>query len=893
MSLNIGTRFGSLEITALLGRGGMGEVYRAHDTRLRRDVAVKILPDEFCREQDRVIRFRREAEILAALNHPNIAAIYNLEEAGGMSYLVLELVEGQTLSERLKRGGIPIEESLNIARSICEALAAAHEQGIVHRDLKPDNIKIRPDGVVKVLDFGLAKIGTSSAAIGSEDSPTLMSEQPTRPHVIVGTAGYMAPEQAVGATVDKRADIWAFGVVLYEMLTAKRLFQGHTVSETLAMVQSKEVDLNAAPVRVQPLLRHCLARDPKRRLRDVADAMLLLDTAPQTVGFKSRRPWAIVAAFILLSVLLGGLYYWRASRSTQELLRTVVRLDIDLGKDLAMDSVAGPEAVLSPDGSRVAFVSAGSDSKSHLSTRRLDQPKAAELANTEGAYGPFFSPDGQWLGFFAQGKLKKIPVEGGEPITLADAPSGRGASWGDDGNIVAALDTRAGLSLVSSTGGAVTPATEFDRERGEATHRWPQVLPGAKAVLFPASTVTNDFDAADIAVASLENHRTKIVLPHAGTNARFLASGHLVYFSKGTLYAVPFDLDRLEVRGVPVPVLDGISFDPLRGFAQFDISRNGLILSRKGRGTLLRTIRWVDGAGKTTPLRTQPANYQFPRISPDGNRLAVAVVEGGKSDIWVYDLQRDLSIRLTNGPGAKEFPIWTPDGRYVIFELESGATVGMYSVLADGASKPQRLIDSKYVQSPGAFMRDGTQLVFGELTSGMGADIRVLPVDYRSGQFKVGKPEVFLSTPSTNPYPNFSPDGRWIAYSSTESGVYEVYVRAFPDRGSKWQVSNSGGMMPVWSLNSHEILYRTEDQHLMVADYTVKGDSFISARPRTWSASPLANLGLTANFDLAPDGKHVAALLPAGDEEQPEAPNHVTLMLNFFDELRRRVFTGK
>jgi serine/threonine-protein kinase len=704
----------------------------------------------------------------------------------------------------------------------------------------------------------------------------------------------MAPEQAMGATVDRRADIWAFGVVLYEMLTAKRLFQGDTASETLAFVLSKEVDLSAVAEQVQPLLRHCLARDPKRRLHDIADATLLLDVAPQTVATRSRRPWAIATAFSLAFALLGGLYFLRTPRSTQELPGAVVRLDIDPGQELAMDSVAGPEAILSPDGSRVAFVSAGSDGKSHLSTRPMDQPKVAELANTEGAYGPFFSPDGQWLGFFAQGKLKKVPIEGGEAITLADAPSGRGASWSEDGNIVAALDTRSGLSSVPSTGGVVTAATEFDRERGEATHRWPQVLPGGKAVLFTTSTVTNDFDAADIAVADLVNHRTRIVLARAGTYPRFLPDGHLVYVSKGTLYAVAFDLDRLEVRGVPVPVLEGISFDPLRGFAQLDISRNGLVLYRKGRGTLLRTIRWVDGAGKATPLRTQPANYQFPRLSPDGSRLAVAVVAGGSSDIWVYDLQRDLSIRLTNGPGAKEFPIWSPDGRYVIFELESGATVGMYSVLADGASKPARLIESKYLQSPGSFTADGTRLVYGELdAAGMGADIRVLPVNRNSGQFKVGKPEVFLSTPSTNPYPIFSPDGRWIAYSSTESGVYEVYVRAYPDKGSKWQVSNSGGMMPVWSLTGHEIFYRTEDQHLMVADYTVKRDSFITGKPRIWFSGPLANLGLTANFDLAPDGKRVVALLPTGDEEQPKARTHITLMLNFFGELQRRVPTGK
>jgi len=585
---------------------------------------------------------------------------------------------------------------------------------------------------------------------------------------------------------------------------------------------------------------------------------------------------------------------WRVTRTAPESLRPLVRLDVDLGKDVSTTTVSGADAILSPDASRLAFVSQGSDGKSHLSTRRVDQPKVTELANTEGAYGPFMSPDGQWLGFFAQGKLKKVPIEGGEAITLADAPSGRGASWGEDGNIVAALDTRTGLSLVPAAGGTAIQATEFDANRGEATHRWPQALPGGKAVLFTSSTVTADFDAADIEVASLVDRRTKIVLPRAGTYARVLPSGQLVYVNKGILFAVPFDLDRLEVRGRPSPVLEGISYDPLRGFAQLDISRSGAALYLRGGGTLLRTIRWVDGAGETATLKTQPANYQFPRLSPDGGRLAVAVVDGAHSDIWVYDLPRDLAIRLTNGPGVKEFPTWTPDGRHMIFALEEGARGGIYWTPADGAGKPEKLIESRYLESPGNFTPDGTRLIYGELNpAGMGSSIRIVPVESRSGQVKAGKPDVFLSTPSTNPYPAFSPDGRWIAYCSTESGVYEVYVRAFPDKGSKWQISNSGGMMPVWSPSRNEIFYRTEDERLMVASYTVKGDSFLAERPRLWYGGPLANLGLTVNFDLAPDGKRFAVLLPGGAPEPPEARNHVTLLLNFFDELRRRVPSGK
>jgi serine/threonine-protein kinase len=882
MSLAVGTKLGPYEILAPIGAGGMGEVYRAHDPRMGRDVAIKIAAEQFSE------RFSREVRAVAALNHPNICHVYDV----GPNYLVMEMVEGPRLADRIQQGAIPLDEALGIAKQIAGALEAAHEKGIVHRDLKPANVKIRPDGTLKVLDFGLAKTTEPAHPSDSENSPTLTLDVATRGGAIMGTAAYMAPEQARGATVDKRADIWAFGVVLYEMLTAKRLFKGETAADTLALVLSKEPDWNAAPSGVRNLLQRCLAKDPKGRLRDIGDAMALVENTPPAAGPGGRMRW-LVAGALSVGLVTGAFLYWRLARSDRRPLNPLIRVDIDLGKDVSPASAAGSDAVLSPDGLGLAFVSQGSDGQSHLSTRRLDQSNVTELANTEGAYAPFFSPDGRSVGFFARGKLKRVSIEGGEAITLADAPSGRGASWGENGTIVAALDTRTGLSQLSPAGGAVTRATEFDLQRGEASHRWPQVLPGSNVVLFTASTSTADFDAADIEVASLTDHRIKIVLSRAGTYARFLPSGHLIYVSKGTIFAAPFDLDRLAVRGMPIPILDHISYDPLRGFAQLDISQSGSALYRIGSGTLLRRIQWVDAGGKTETVNAQAANYQFPRLSPDGNRLAASVVNGAISDIWVYDIQRDLPIRLTDGPGVKDFPVWSPDGRRLVFEGEGG-TVGMYWTEADGGSKPEKLIESRYPQSPGNFSPDGKRLIYGELNpSGTGSDIRVVEVDSQSGKLRAGKPQVFLSTPSTNPYPAFSPDGRWIAYCSTESGAYEIYVRSFPDSGSKWQVSNTGGMMPVWSRARHEIFYRTEDQRLMVATYTVKDDKFLADKPRLWFRGPLANLGLTANFDLAPDGERFAVLLPAGDTEQPETRNHMTLALDFFDELRRRLPSGK
>ncbi len=878
MSLTAGTKLGPYEILALIGAGGMGEVYRATDTRLHRDVAIKISAERFSE------RFEREARAVAALNHPNICTLHDV----GPNYLVMELVEGPTLAERIQQGPIPLEESLLIARQIAGALEEAHEKGIIHRDLKPGNIKIKPDGMVKVLDFGLAKMAGHSSVTPANpnNSPTLTPEPDTREGVILGTAAYMSPEQTRGTVVDKRADIWAFGVVLYQMLTGRRLFEGESVSDTVAAVLTKEPDWDRTPPKVQRLLRSCLEKDPRLRLRDIGDAWRLLEPVPEAPATKSAVPWVVATLLTVVAVVaLAG--WWREMRPTEPPPQPLVRLDLDLGPDVSFGSSTGPTAILAPDGTRLVFVSQGSDGTPRLLTRRLDEPKAAQLPGTDGAYAPFFAPDGQWVGFFAGGKLKKTRVDGGLPVALCDAPAGRGASWSEDGSIIAALDIRGGLSRIAVDSGKVESVTE--REPGELSHRWPHVLPRGKAVLFTVSSVTNNYEEASIAVVSLDDRHKEIVLAHAGLYSRYLPSGHIIYVAKGRMFAVPFDLDRLRVGGRATPVLEDVSNNSDYGFAQLDFSQSGTVLYHKGRTQGLTTIQWLDGAGKTESVRDEPGLYQMPRVSPDGSRLALSVTEGPDAAVWVYDSRRGTRTRLTAGPGVNTDPVWSPDGRYIVFHAAGG---GIFWTPADGADKPKPLIKSQRLQFPASFTPDGSRLALFESEPSGRSLIKTVPLRNNSGQPLAGEPELFLETPTANYYPAFSPDGRWLAYASAESGVYEVYVRAFPDRGTKWLISTSGGNFPVWSRNGKELFYRTEDQRIMVVTYTAKGDSFVADTPRVWSERQLANTGLTLNFDLAPDGKRFAVLMPADAPEPRETRSHITLVLNFFDEVRRRVGSG-
>jgi hypothetical protein len=618
MTIASGTRLGSYEVVAPIGAGGMGEVYQAHDTKLGRDVAIKVLPEAFAHDADRLARFQREAKMLAQLNHTNIATIYGLEHSNDTHYLVMELVPGDTLQQRVKRDGpVPVEEALAIAKQIAEALEAAHEKGIIHRDLKPANVKLTPEGKVKVLDFGLAKAFAGDTSTEDMNNSPTLSMAATMQGVILGTAAYMSPEQAKGKAVDKRTDIFAFGCVLYELLSGKQAFHGEDVGDILAAVVMKEPAFDAlprnTPASVRVLLQRCLRKDKRQRLADATSLRIEIEdaiAAPKDSGAQQAAPvstskltWAVsaVAAALAIVAVVVVWGWWRATRPVE---RALARLDVDLGPDVSLGSLRGADTILSPDGTRLVYVSQG-----RLFTRRLDQPNATELAGTQGAYAPFFSPDGQWVAFFSSGKLQKISVEGGSAITLCASSAGEGGSWGEDGNILAALNPIGVLSRISSAGGPPTPVN--DLQNGELTHRWPQILPGGKAVLFTASPAAA-FDAANIEVMSLTDHHRK-TLVRGGTFGRYLPSGHLVYMNRGTLFAVPFDVNQLEVHGTPAPVLDQVGYSAAQGSAQFDFSQTGTLIYRSGgAGGGLFTVAWLDGAGKMQPMLAKPGAYGRP-----------------------------------------------------------------------------------------------------------------------------------------------------------------------------------------------------------------------------------------------------------------------------------------
>ncbi len=892
MLLSAGTRLGPYEILAPIGAGGMGEVYRATDTRLHREVAIKVSAERFSE------RFEREAKAIATLNHPNICSLYDVGASpSGFGYLVMELVEGENL-----KGPLPLETALEYARQIADALEAAHEKGIVHRDLKPGNVKIKPDGTVKVLDFGLAKMGGTPTA-QSDQSPTLTMHE-TQAGVILGTAAYMAPEQAKGRPVDKRADIWAFGVVLWEMLTGKRMFHGETTTEVLAAVLKEEPKWDQVPPQVRRLLQRCLEKDPQKRLRHIGDVMALVDveqvsdlpSPSQATGLRrSMLPWIVAAAAVVALAAVLWMLWPRVSD------RPLVRQDVDLGPDIALNppTFFVSNVVISPDATRVAYVARpASGGQVRLFTRRLDQPKAVELPGTETARGPFFSPDGHWLGFAANGKLNKISVDGGAVVPLADLSGAfAGASWNEDSIVFGQAGS--GLKRMLSAGGEVTPVLEF--AKGEVTQVSPQILPGGKAALFAGNTGNEggapDPDKASIEVVSLIDHHRK-TLVRGGAFPRYAPSskgtGNLLYTFKGALYAIPFDPDKLETHGTAIPVLDNV-MGPAGVAGKFDVSGaasgSGTLVYQKGAGVggpTMTTVQWIDSTPKQEPLLAKPGAYADLRLSPDGKRLAMSVQDGVNHDIQVYEWQSDRTTKLTFGGRAFVSPIWSADGRYVVFA--SAPDGRMFWTRSDGSGQPQQLME-KPEQIPESFSPDGKRLAFTQQNTNQ--QIWTVPVEEQDGQLKAGAPQQFSKTQFPEAQPAFSPDGRWLAYTALESATTaEVYVRPFPPpasgQGGKWVISNQGGAYPAWSKTSRDLLYRARNGQMMAASYTVKGDTFVADKPRAWSAKPVG-----ADFDLAPDGKRVAVVIPVQAPEPPKPEHEIVFLQNFFDELRRRVPAGK
>jgi Tol biopolymer transport system component len=900
-----GTRLGAYEVVSSLGAGGMGEVYKAQDTRLGRLVALKILPATFRGDPERLARFQREAQLLAALNHPRIGAIYGIEEAADVQFLVLELVDGETLATRIERGRLGTDESLRIAREVIDALEAAHDKGIIHRDLKPSNIALTADGHVKVLDFGLAK-ATDPTGL-SELSPHGVTHSPTltlaatQVGVILGTAAYMSPEQAKGRAADKRSDVWAFGCVLFEMLTGTRAFDGEDVSDTMAAVLRGEPRWDALPSDLPPsiatLLKKCLDKDRRSRIPDLSVVRYLMDdaahasapapTAPAAVSTpRALRllPWGLAAAAIAIAVLVVSLWQpWRAPATAP-----LTRVRIDLGTEASLSTQLGAAADLSPDGQVVVFVAGTTAARQQLFVRRLDQLQATALAGTEGATTPFFSPDGQWIGFFAGSKLKKIAVSGGAAVTLADAPTPRGGTWDADDSIVFAPQSTGGLLRVSSAGGMTSPATQPPADR---LHRWPSALPGGRVLYTTSVGGTFSVETAALEIRDPDG-KSRVLVP-GGYYGRYVRSGHILYISNGTMFAVPFDAASGQLTGQGVPVVEAVAGNDGNGTAHFAVSANGTAVYLPGETINNDTaISWVDQTGAFAPLRAMASNWSNPEFSPDGRRIAVDISDGSQSDVWVYEWDRDTLSRLTFETADDQRPIWSPDGRRIAFASRRGdkTTFNLYWQRSDGTGDVQRLTDTKNQQMTASFHPNGQLIAFDEVSANGARDIMILPLegDEATG-WKPGTPYVFLQTPQNEGSPMFSPDGHWILYISNETGRNELYVRPFPGPGGKWQISNGSADDPTWSRDGRRVFFASvADTRIMTAPYRVDGGSFRADKPATWSPAQFLSRPRppSRDFALHPDGRRfaVAAVVEA---ESQRALNQLVLVFNFFDELRR------
>jgi Tol biopolymer transport system component len=898
--LNAGTKLGPYEVVALLGVGGMGEVYRARDTKLGREVALKVLPETLAADAERIGRFEREAKVLASLNHPNIAAIYGFEDSSGAGTptraLVMELVEGETLADRTAKGPIPIDETLPIARQICEGLEYAHERGIVHRDLKPANVKITPDGVVKVLDFGLAKAleGDGATASDPSSSPT-MSRLATQAGIILGTAAYMAPEQAKGRPVDRRADIWAFGCVLYEMLTGRKPFDGETVTDILASVVKEEPDWALLPPNtpraIRNLLLRCLQKDPKRRLQAIGEARIAMeesvsgaaqDSPPPAAAsvpvprWRQAAPW-IVAALAVFAGAFAVVHY-----RTAPVAPPVMRFTLAPPAGGEFATHVGAAAVLSPDGTRMAYVLQKGE-QSQLYVRNLDQTQTSPLPETEGASIPFFSPDGRWVAFFAEGKLKKVAVTGGTPVTLCDAPDARGGDWGPDNTILFTPTPNSPLERVSANGGTPETVTKLNEspEPDSRSHRWPSFLPGGKEALFNVVYHAGDpLDHSDIAAVSLATGKYQVLI-RGGSYPRYVPGGFVVYVAGTDMLAVPFDASGSRVTGPPVTIIHGVETQPYSGGAEYSFSESGtlLYLPKSSQPTPKSRLVWVDRKGAVQPITTTPHAYADPRVTPDGKRIVVGIKDTTPG-VWLYDVTRS-----TLGPLATEGgdggPILTPDGQNVIYNSVRNGSEGLWMRRVDGSGGEQNFTATTMLQAPGSVSQDGKLLAYTQGTATQSV-LMVLPL------MGSHTPRPLLAGPGNRAAAAFSPDGRWIAYVSDESGQSEVYVAAASGQGGKWQISSEGGAEPLWARDGRELFYRSGNKMMAAAVST--GTTFSAAKPRELFEGDFAHRGgptinLAPDYDISPDGRRFLMVQPVGPATVTAAPG-LHVVLNWFRELR-------
>ena len=887
MALTVGSRIAHYDVTALIGEGGMGQVYQATDTKLNRQVALKILPEAFATDPDRLARFQREAQVLASLNHPNIAAIYGIEEQDDTRALVLELVEGPTLADRVSKGPIPLDEALPIAKQIAEALEAAHEAGVIHRDLKPANIKVREDGTVKVLDFGLAKALDPSPTGDPSQSPTLTAAA-TQMGVIMGTAAYMSPEQARGKQVDKRADIWAFGCVLFEMIAGRQVFAGHDATDILAAVIRAAPDWDTLPANptICGLIARCLEKDPRSRWHDIADVRVDIERAlanpddarvESPVGTRAGRrrviTWSV--ATVALAFVTGITAWNLAPRPVADARPVRFSFDVASGPNQGLKSGIIGRVAISPDGRLIAYLGTraediedGTDEPvRQVFLRAVDASDSTPIAATEGAMNPFFSPDSAWVGFVAGGKIQKVPVSGGAPLEIVSASGLRGADWGTDDTIIYGSGFSGGLMQVSAAGGTPQPLTVPDPEKGEINHGFPEILPDGRTVLFAIGTGAG----SRIARLSLDTGEQDD-LSLAGSAPRYLSGGYVAFSENGNLRLVPFDLDTLQPRGSVHPAEEGIDAASWAGLevASFDLSPAGdLVFVPGGLSSQTRPV-WVNRGGRETPIDVRPGMYNGPAISPDGSRIAIVRHnEQGIGQVWVMNDDGSQPLPVA-ADGADYNPTWTPDGDTLTYTSDGD----MFETLVDEDAGRTEFLHREFYQLPRSWSPDG-QLAFVE-SSPAGSRIWVMSRD--------GDPEALTDAAFDASGPTFAPQGNWIAYHSNETGRVRVYVRRYPGSESAIPVSRGEGREPQWSRDGRELFYRLGNR-MMSVEIQTEPELDIGEPVELWTHPYFSQWSLFRNYDVASDGRFLMLSIPDAAEAQTMTIN---VALDWFAEFERR-----
>lgn len=886
-----GARIGSYEIVATLGSGAMGQVYRAHDEALNRSAALKVLPDVFARNPERLARFNREARLLASLNHRNIAGIFGFQASHGVVTLAMELVEGQTLAARIAAGPMPLHETLTVAGQIAAALETVHDKGIIHRDLKPANIMISRDGVVKVLDFGLAKACDNADVALLARSPGLTASDGLR--TIMGTPAYMSPEQARGQSLDRRTDIWSFGCVLYEMLAARPPFAGNTISDTLATILEREPDFGGLPGGTPPaihrLLRRCLEKRRDKRLDSAAVARLEIGEAlespvgtepPLAVARKHHpRPAAIAAlsGAVVLAVAAG--YNFMLHTPGAAVIPS--RFAIVPPSEPTLNIWGSPRDIaLSADGRTLVYRAGGSMTDgSPLILRDFSRLDARPIANIAAAYAPFFSPDGRWLGFFERGALKKADIGGGPVVTLCEiAGAPLGATWSDDNVITYATGPpNIGLWRVPADGGQPMLVIRPDHAQEGDGYAFPSALPRGSGLLFTVTTAGSS-GGSQVAVLDYKTGRTRPLI-RGGSDAQYIESGYLIFAAEGSLRAVRFDASRLELLGEPVTVVEDVLVKPT-GAADYALSRGGTLvyMSSELARLPLRALVWVDRNGHEEPVKAPFRVYGPGRVSPDGKRVALGIVENGSADVWIMDLPGGALKRLTNARGANGMPLWTPDGRAVIFSMSDEAGIlNLYRLPVDGAATPEPMTSSRTPCWPTSVMHDGSVVAFKR------TGVVVVPANASAEKRDV--PSLFAGN-----FAEVSPDGRYLAYQSGESGQSEVYVRPFPDvRNGPWQISTAGGSRPAWARSGRELFFLDGSNAMMAVQVQTSGPTFAAGAPTKLFEGKYLEPNPARHYDVSPDGRRFLMMKNSKQADDRVTPANMVVVLNWTEEMKRRV----